>query len=176
MSDPDRRVLDALRADLLAALEAEADARAVVLDLVRRLDLAHLGAPGSDTGDAIMELVALVLARAACVLGPELAAKVSPRERIDATVVAARAYVDAPSEETHTAFFRAATQSYPFGPGDGCLAARELGGHGTPGAGCASGSGFLAGTAAWIGDAAALACLRRELLPWLRSSTAARGT
>ncbi|MGZ6086110.1 MAG: hypothetical protein ACXWUG_18270 [Polyangiales bacterium] len=55
---------------------------------------------------------------------------------IDRTMRAAHAFLERPCEETYGALQVAATDSYPFGPGDGCLAVPETG---VDGCGCTSG-------------------------------------
>jgi hypothetical protein len=42
-------------------------------------------------------------------------------ERVSQTVVAAEAYTSAPGEGSFLTYFEAATDSYPYGAGDGCL-------------------------------------------------------
>ncbi len=76
-----------------------------------------------------------------CAAAPELALR-WPAARIENTRQAAAAWLRQPDEERWGQVFSAASASYPFGPGEGCHAVEELGGHGAPGSGCSSGIGW----------------------------------
>ncbi|MCB9566098.1 MAG: hypothetical protein H6710_02585 [Myxococcales bacterium] len=152
-----------LRQQLRALLDADTPAPELLLQLVRDLDLAWR-AGDSATHRFIDEALARMLVAGAPLF---LAAYPRARERASATLQAAEQFIAEPSDENHAAFFRAATDSYPFGPGDGCFAVPELGSHGTPGAGCAGGVGSIAYLAPASESARLLAALRRELGPWL---------
>ena len=67
-----------------------------------------------------------------------------PGTPIERTLSAASQYLKESDQVNWSRFANAATQSYPFGPGDGCLGIEELG-HDScgPGSGCRSGIGFL---------------------------------
>jgi len=69
---------------------------------------------------------------------------VEPGAAIEKTVATASHFLREPSPPNWRSFFNASTNSYPFGPGEGCYGVEELG-HGTcgVGSGCRSGVGFL---------------------------------
>ncbi len=157
------------RDDVRAILTADRLPRSIILALVQALDLHMRAACESSKDEPAADFIQQLLARAALATAA-LVAQATPKaaERILVTRDAAEAYARDSSEQHWAAFFRAATASYPFGPGDGCMAVDELGEHSDPGAGCMSGSGFIAHVGSWAGDAAVLEVLRRDLLPWLR--------
>jgi hypothetical protein len=80
---------------------------------------------------------------------------------VAATIAAAEAYLAHPSEEAYSAYFAAATRSYPYGAGEGCYrveGAEDCG----PGSGCRTGAGTLDQIAAVVGaHAVRVAILRR---------------
>lgn len=84
---------------------------------------------------------------------------------VRATRVAAVRYLEQPAAETWDALYRAATTSYPFGPGEGCHAVAALGGHGTPGSGCRSGIGWLWSLSQTIGIPPVMSELIAALAP-----------
>ena len=156
------------RAAVMAALKAAEGPESWTLGLVRSIDLAYREQSAAGRYQCV-SLLELVLAKATAAVAPLLAEQASgaQRERILATGDAAAAFVGTPCEQSEEAFQDAAAASYPFGPGDGCLAVAQLGGHGTPGAGCASGAGFLWDVGHRIGFPRLQALLRREVLTWL---------
>lgn len=85
---------------------------------------------------------------------------------IDATVIAAIQFIEKPTEHNDLLFFEAATNSYPFGPGDGCFCVDNASGHDT-GSGCLTGSGFLWFIAEDVGHENVQKCLIADLIPWL---------
>jgi hypothetical protein len=113
-----------------------------LLALIRTVDLAYgrlIYQPDADQE----ALLGAVLAHATVAIAPLLTtAGYAWDGLVEATARAAGAYIKSPTEVHWTAFMEASTNSYPFGPGDGCLAVDELGGHGTPGAGD-HGAGFI---------------------------------
>ena len=102
--------------------------RAVILALVRTLDL-RMRQALSEGDEPTADFIQQVLARVA-VATAEIAVQTTPSaiEGILAIRDAAHGYASDPSEAHWDEFSRAATRSYPFGPG----------------AGCASGAGFIA--------------------------------
>ncbi|MFC0431401.1 hypothetical protein [Kutzneria buriramensis] len=66
------------------------------------------------------------------------------------TLAAADAFVAGPSDDTYSEYVRVATNSYPFGAGDGCF---KLPGYDScePGSGCTTGAGSLWSIASVIG-------------------------
>lgn len=99
-----------------------------------------------------------------------------PIETVAATVAAAEEYVLFPTESTFEAYFEAATNSYPYGAGEGHYA---IGGRSdcAPGSGCRTGIGSLESIAAEVGARSVLAVIVEEIRPWLegkRDPVAAR--
>lgn len=122
-----------------------------LLDLVRRLDLTM----GADVGAEHVTFVRALLA--AGTLLPLSAT-------IERTLAAARSFLESPSEASYAALQIAATGSFPFGPGDGCLSVAQLGVEGCgPGSGCVSGSGTLVYIAEVAGWEACTAAVRTAL-------------
>ena len=82
------------------------------------------------------------IVRMTLALGEVVAVK--PGSPVERTLSAAAAYLVEPGEQSWSEFVKTSTNSYPFGPGDGCFGIEELG-HGScgPGSGCRSGIGFL---------------------------------
>ena len=151
-----------LKAEVTALLASAGDGSEVVRGLVRRLDLHHVSAV--ERGDeAARRWVGVALARATYALAPLLAARhPGARQVIEATAEAALDHATGPTTETARVFFEAATASYPLGPGDGCLAVAELGGHDARGSGCSSGAGFLDEVASAIGADEVVTALRHH--------------
>lgn len=87
-------------------------------------------------------------------------------EGVSRTVVAAEAYASEPGEDSFVAYFEAATGSYPYGAGDGCLSMDSGAGCG-PGTGCRTGAGTLWQIAATVGAGAVLDAVTRAVVPWL---------
>jgi hypothetical protein len=149
--------------DARAALEA-GDLRGVV----RALDVAW----EEPTSEA-----AAVLAAAFAAVGP--AVRTSwPDPRLERTIEAALDMATVPvagREDAWTRLFDAGTDSYPFGPGDGChsIDGPEVP-HAAPGTGCRSGAGSLMSVAAMIGDEAVLAAIGPVVLAWSRREQDAR--
>jgi hypothetical protein len=111
------------------------------------------------------------LARAVASIGRPLLAQCDAglrASRVRATLAAAGAYARDPSDETELAYLVCATASYPYGPGDGCLAIAGLD-HCGPGSGCFSGAGTLHIIAEEIGFGGVMQALTAELVPWLRT-------
>ena len=94
--------------------------------------------------------------------------------RISATLGAAEAYARDPGDQTELALFECATDSYPFGPGEGHYGITERDGC-EPGSGCRSGAGTLLFAARETGFAVVIQVLTAELAPWLRTSAAEPG-
>jgi hypothetical protein len=133
--------------------------------LVTTIDLAVAREP--EHGLAVQ-----ALARAVAAVGRPLLARhpdgpQSPR--ISATLAAAEAYARDPDDRTELALYECATDSYPFGPGEGHYGTTERDGC-EPGSGCRSGAGTLLFAARETGFAAAIQALTAELAPWLRST------
>lgn len=116
-------------------------------------------------------LAAQALARAVAAVGRPLLARHpdGPQTpRISATLAAAEAYARDPGDRTELALYECATDSYPFGPGEGHYGTTERDGC-EPGSGCRSGAGTLLFAARETGFAAAVQALTAELTPWLRT-------
>ncbi len=130
--------------------------RELILELVRWLDVRI----GTEPDGLEREL----LVRAFLAAGPLL----PPIHTVTATLQAAQAFVVEPTEVRYGALTTAATNSYPFGPGDGCFAIRELGHAGCqPGSGCRSGAGCLASIAETVGYDRTADAIRSALRAWL---------
>lgn len=117
------------------------------------------------------------LARAVAAIGPPVLAHWDGglrASRVRATLAAAGAYARDPAEETGLALAVCATASFPYGPGDGCLAITGLD-HCDPGSGCSSGAGTLHSMAWEIGFGGVMQALAAELAPWLRTWHPAAG-
>ncbi|MCB0009865.1 MAG: hypothetical protein KDE04_25545, partial [Anaerolineales bacterium] len=144
--------------DLLSA----GPTRASLFKLVSRLDLACSSAPPDTPPPQI-------LARAIVAVGQTLYEKLG-YATIANTLQAAEWYVLEPTAENFATYQRAATNSYPFGSGDGCYAVAETGYTDCqPGSGCSSGAGSLC--LIGMDETAVLALLRKELLPWLQGES-----
>ena len=130
-------------------------AKDAVLAMVRQLDEWH-----SEDRLAARAVYAQILV----VLGPKyLAAQSGERPDLQQTLEAGRVYLAEPSEAAWGDFYRAATTSYPFGPGEGCFSVPALGTGCGPGAGCRSGAGGFVDMAYGLGYPAVRDALRREL-------------
>ena len=148
--------LDALRGDRSAA-EALAW-------FVRELDVAAT----TDRDCESTAFVVQVLTRAIAAGGRVLIAAMGygADHPVSRTVAAADDYGRQPSENAHDAYFAAATNSYPYGAGEGCYA-MDGAASCEPGSGCISGAGSLAQIAFRAGAPAVLDALGAELTPWL---------
>lgn len=155
-----------LRDTLIELLEAPEPDRKTVLAMVRALDLAwRADRPG--VRDFIEQAVCRMV-----IAGAPLYFEAWPRARpaAEETLRAARAFVATPGEDEQDALFRAATNSFPFGPGDGCFAVSDLGTHGTPGAGCVGGVGCIDCLAPAREAPRLVAAWQAAVLPWLSAS------
>jgi hypothetical protein len=149
------------REEALALLSAP-PSREALLRLIAWIDLACVDAP--ITGAARQ-----LLARAVVAVGPKLLEH-ADFPTVRATLQAAERFVHEPTEAHFDAYQRAATNSYPFGPGDGCFAIAETGYAGCqPGSGCSSGAGCL--NLPQIGDEIVMLVLAEELIPWLEQGS-----
>ena len=155
-------------AALLAIIEdAGAGREQQVRLLVEALDLGIVAGPRHGVAQQ-------ALARAVAAIGRPLLAHHGPglvASRVRPTLAAAEAYARDPSEETDLALAVCATASFPYGPGDGCLAIADLG-HCDPGSGCFSGAGTLYCEAWHLGFDGVMQALAAELAPWLRTQPA----
>jgi hypothetical protein len=133
-----------------------------LLDVVRMLDLALVAADA--VGDDV-SWAHQAVARAVIALAPLVPAS----DPIASTTAAALDYATAPSSDAWSALVAAATDSYPFGPGDGCLAVDELGGHGVAGAGD-RGPGFVWSVAQECGVDSVCVLLRDAIATWVEES------
>lgn len=137
-------------------LSRELPPRELILELVRWLDVRIAAEPDS--------LERELLVRAFLAAG----ALLPPMPTLAETLEAARAFLVEPTEARYDALTTAATNSYPFGPGDGCFAIRELGRVGCePGSGCRSGAGCLASIAETVGYDRTADAIRSALRTWL---------
>lgn len=82
------------------------------------------------------------------------------------TIQGAEQFALAPTTGNFAAYQSAATNSYPFGPGNGCYALAATGYAGCElGSGCRSGSGCL--YLVELGELVVMATIAKDLLPWL---------
>jgi hypothetical protein len=155
-------------AELLAILsDGAAGPEQQLRTLVVALDLAVAREPGHG-------LAAQALARAVAAVGRLMLARHpdgAPTARISATLAAAEAYARDPGDPAELALFERATDSYPYGPGEGHYGITEQDGC-EPGSGCRSGAGTLLFAARHTGYPVAVQALIAELGPWLRTSPA----
>ncbi|MEE3717350.1 hypothetical protein V2H45_11370 [Tumidithrix elongata RA019] len=115
-----------------------------------------------------------ILTRGVIAAGKELIEKRAylSNHPVAKTLQAAEAYCLAPTEATSDRYFRAATNSYPFGTGEGCYAVKELGYAGCePGSGCTSGAGTLDQIAYEVGAAEVMRLIAKEIVPWLKGES-----
>lgn len=144
----------ALREDLLREGDPHTRLRAVI----RQLDLGSGSGPVSVPGVARARAIVATGPRLLDVLGA------TPASPVWATHAAGEAFLAHPDDTTWKAWFKAATASFPFGPGDGCYTITGTCG---PGSGCRSGAGTLAAIATHLGEDEVLTLVRAALLPWL---------
>lgn len=129
-----------------------------LLALISWLDLACAAAP-------LTSLPRQILARAFVAVGYVLYEKFG-YETIAQTIQAAEGFALAPTLDNFVVYQNAATNSYPFGPGDGCYAIAATGYAGCEvGSGCRSGSGCL--SIVELGEIVVMETIAKELLPWL---------
>ena len=156
------------RDELLSLVESPAPAAAWLDDWITTLDRAIVAEydEGRHGGPAVQALARCVVA-----VGPDLAEGAST---VADTLDAAQTFVDDPTEAARQEYVARATRSYPYGPGDGCLA---LDGRACadPGSGCRSGAGTLAQVAAAIGADTVRTRIEAAVPPWLRSVSEAEG-
>ncbi|MCE7987549.1 MAG: hypothetical protein DYG89_40820 [Caldilinea sp. CFX5] len=130
-----------------------------MLALISWLDLEY-------TNGSRVSFAQQLLARAVVAVGYRLYEKDNART-IALTIAAAERFALAPTAENFASYQAAATNSYPFGAGDGCYAIAETGYPGCEvGSGCRSGSGclYLSG----MDEIFVIEAIRKELLPWLQ--------
>jgi hypothetical protein len=144
-------------------MSRELSSRDFVLELVRWLDVRIATEPDG--------LERELLVRAFVATGPLLPATPSTAE----TLRAAEAFLAEPTDARYDALTNAATDSYPFGPGDGCFAIEALG-HAAcePGSGCRSGAGCLASIAEAVDHDTTADAIRSALRGWLDSQPGRR--
>jgi hypothetical protein len=154
---------EALKQAALRMLQ-QPPSRETLLEFIRWLDLECSEAP-------VESVQVQILVRSMIAVGHRLLEELSI-STVAATVATAESFVLEPSEERHDHYFAAATDSYPFGSGDGCYALAELGNDGcSPGSGCISGAGSLGCFSEELGDAVVMEVIAGELIPWLRGET-----
>jgi len=149
--------------ELQELLAAPSPAKEFVLDLIRWLDRHE--APEETS----LNTQTLIRAFVAC------GSSLEHLPTVACTLRAAREFIAEPTEAQWDALLRAATDSYPFGPGDGCFAIAEIGyTRCEPGSGCRSGAGTLACIAHEVGYDAVADAVRVELGKWLREQVTTR--
>lgn len=133
-----------------------------LLTLISWLDLACSQASSTS-------LPQQILARAMVAVGYQLY-KTLGYKTLAQTIEAAEQFALEPTIGNFDQYQNAATNSYPFGAGDGCYAIPETGYHGCDrGSGCRSGSGAL--YLAEIDKIVTMEIIQNALLPWLLGET-----
>ncbi len=133
-----------------------------MLELISWLDL-EITKPGTWEADSFPNQL---LARCVIALGHFINPQLGNLASISKTIQAAETYVLNPQDLSYRQYQNAATNSYPFGPGDGCFHLAETGYNGCePGTGCRSGSGCL--LSHQFDAAEVMAVIAGEVMPWL---------
>jgi hypothetical protein len=159
---PPLAVDDKIRQTALAKLSREPSQESL-WELIRWLDVLCRGA--SFDSLSMQTLVRAVIAAGRGFVTQRAFPRNHPVAR---TLRAAEEFSLAPTEAKFDRYFDCATDSYPFGTGEGCYAVKELGYAGCePGSGCGSGAGTLDQIAQNIGAAAVMALIAAEVIPWL---------
>jgi hypothetical protein len=154
----DRPALAAFKETATALLSPQKDAKTCLMELVTWLDH-RLAATPHDSLETQLFVRALIA----------MGRLFDETSTVEHTLEVAASYAAEPSDAHYGALQAAATNSYPFGPGDGCLAVHEIGFAGCAlGSGCRSGSGTLVlGFTPSIGHAAVARAIREDLTAWL---------
>ena len=111
-----------------------------------------------------------LLSRAMLAMGVELLCVLpfTAQPNVRATIDMLETYILEPCERTYDGYTAAATNSYPFGAGDGCFAVPALGFTGCErGSGCRSGAGSLASLPPELEAGVVFGRIATELIPWL---------
>jgi hypothetical protein len=138
-----------------------------LLDLIHWLDL-------TCSDESLDSLPRQILTRGVIASGKELMKKRAypSNHPVAKTIQAAEAYSLTPTEAAFELYFHSATNSYPFGTGEGCYAVKELGYAGCePGSGCKSGSGTLDQIASEVGAEEVMRLIAKEIVPWLNGES-----
>ncbi|MFN8445839.1 MAG: hypothetical protein U0175_33925 [Caldilineaceae bacterium] len=152
--------MDELQRQRAIELISASPSKESLLRLISWLDTECFGSP-------LVSLPRQILARAVIAIGYRLIDKLG-LPTIKATTEAAEFFALEPTPESFDVYLRAATNSYPFGAGDGCYAIHEIGFAGCePGSGCSSGSGCLYSSG--LENDFVMQCIAGELIPWLEN-------
>lgn len=145
----------------IAALSVMASQNALY-DFIRLIDLAH----ASESKD-YAALSKQIIARGTIVLGNRVIESWPVTTSAIATIEAAEYYLLDLNNASWATLYRAATMSYPLGPGEGCFSIEAL----KTEKSCAAGSGCrsAAGSFASLGldDVLSFNLLQSAILPWL---------
>jgi hypothetical protein len=108
-----------------------------------------------------------ILARSVVALGNKIINEEGEIPTVRKTINSAEQFALEPTETNWDKLFEDASQSFPFGPGEGCYSIKELEIEGPceAGTGCISGAGTLAGSG--LDEAEVMQCIATELIPWI---------
>ena len=143
---------------------SSAPSQELLFELIRWLDLLC-------SEESLDSLPMQILTRSVIAAGKGLVKKRAyPRNHpVVKTLQAAEAYSLLPTKVAFDRYFYAATNSYPFGTGEGCYAVKELGYAGCElGSGCKSGAGTLDQIAYEVGAEEVMQLIAEEVVPWLK--------
>lgn len=143
---------------------SSAPSQELLFELIRWLDLAC-------SEESLDSLPMQILTRSVIAAGRGLVKKRAypGNHPVVKTLQAAEAYNLLPTEVTFDRYFYAATNSYPFGTGDGCYVVNELGYAGCElGSGCTSGAGTLDQIAYEVGAEEVMRLIAEAVVPWLK--------
>ncbi len=138
-----------------------------LLDFVHWIDLEYCQTSDSKN----QEIINQIITRAIIAMGHYIIenAKLNSAQsaNINKTLIAASEYAVFPSQQNLDNYFFEATNSYPFGKGEGCYSVKSLVkdkpcGIGT---GCRSGAGSLCSNG--VDNKVVFSLLKENLLPWL---------
>lgn len=118
---------------------------------------------GSETYDSLYEQI---LVRGCIALGYHILTDSGPLPTVVKTVRSAEEYALNPCERTWDSLFHDATQSFPYGPGDGCHSIENN--NCAIGNGCKSGSGCL--DVGSVPHDIAMRVIASEVIPWINGT------
>jgi hypothetical protein len=155
---------EAIKSEMLKKVTTT-PSRESLLELIRWLDIEIHNHPVVENN-----IYNQLLARSTVALGYELLTDSGPLPNVVITLRSAQEYALNPTQQNWDSFSFDATQSFPFGPGDGCYSVKELitersCGVGT---GCGSGSGCL--DLSEIESDKVMKIIASEIVPWLNGT------
>lgn len=154
---------------VLILLTNEADKNALRV-LVEHLDIIHDEDKRSD-GLPQQIITRCVIAMGFCVLD-QISLDIVQSQNLKKTIEAGIEYVIYPNASNYDRYFHCATNSFPFGAGEGCHSIRENSAESadscTVGSGCNSGSGCL--IIYGIDNVVIYKAICADLVPWLKEN------